>query len=123
MAEHTPIPWHAGTPTHNFYGEQGLFELGDVNLFPPIGNAGPVAIVAGAANASFIVEVVNAHDVFAEQIATLTRKLAMAREALEAGEKLCGAYLNGKGVRNPSWPPYVRKVHETITAALKEITP
>jgi hypothetical protein len=58
--DHTPGPWEAGGLTRDRFvlpGEtegEGIFSMGDVNIFPPTGHAGPVAIAAGEANARLI---------------------------------------------------------------------
>ncbi len=59
-------PWTAGGVTKDRYvigeGEsEGIFSLGDVNIFPSEG-PGPVAIAAGAEMAALIVKAVNSHD-------------------------------------------------------------
>lgn len=56
-AKHTKGPWTVGvrSPQGGSRGETwDIFELGDVLVFPAPGQAGPVAIVAGIANARMI---------------------------------------------------------------------
>ena len=51
--KHTPGPWEmpAGPADKNI---SDIFDVGDYNVYPPLGEAGPVAIVAGEANAHLI---------------------------------------------------------------------
>lgn len=64
-AEQT-TPWEAGGVTKDRFvtegaESEGIFSLGDVNIFPAAG-PGPVAIAAGAEIAAQIVKAVNNHD-------------------------------------------------------------
>lgn len=67
MSDELPTtPWEAGGVTRDRFvtggtEREGIFELGDVNIFPTSG-PGPVAIAAGADIAAQIVKAVNSHD-------------------------------------------------------------
>jgi hypothetical protein len=53
----TPGPWTTGPQIpqgHSNGGPHDIFELGDCLILPTPGNAGPVAIAAGKANARLI---------------------------------------------------------------------
>jgi len=72
VSEHTPTPWdHSSLCVEEATGEGQLFSAGDVHVFPPYGEAGPVATVSGLANAAFIVKAVNSHDVLVSHLRRL----------------------------------------------------
>ena len=58
-SEATPRPWEAGKLYRTLEGEGFNFSGGDVDIYPPLGEAGPVAIANSEANAALIVECVN----------------------------------------------------------------
>lgn len=89
-AEHTPTPWETspgryGSPKrwvavkHNF--PQHPYE-GDLQnewgIYPPLGEAGPVALVSGETDARFIVAACNSHD-------ALVDACIQAREWMDKG--------------------------------------
>jgi len=62
-AKHTPTPWESPLhPILNKDGEGYNFSNGDYEIYPPLGESGPVSIVNSKKNAAFIVTAVNAHD-------------------------------------------------------------
>ena len=73
--QHTSLPWEASghaepsSPKEWAYVKHNFPEApyeGDLDdewgIYPPLGEAGPVAIVSGEANAHFIVTACNAHE-------------------------------------------------------------
>lgn len=81
VSGHTPGPWERGGLTRDRYvtegsTSEGIFELGDVYIFPPLGEAGPVAIAAGIGNADRIVRACNSHD-------TLVKALEFIRDGYD----------------------------------------
>lgn len=54
------LPWEAGKAQHTRLGTEGIFELGDTEIYPSRG-PGPVAIAAGDGLAEFIVCACNAY--------------------------------------------------------------
>ena len=59
--EHTPEPWEKGKLVVNSWTHEGdNFSNGDVDIYPPLGEAGPVAIARSLPDARRIVAAVNA---------------------------------------------------------------
>lgn len=68
-------PWEAGGVTRDRFvtagtKSEGIFSLGDVNIFPASG-PGPVAIAAGADIAAQIVKAVNSHEALVAELQRL----------------------------------------------------
>lgn len=60
----TPRPWEMSQKPYVSLatGEGDNFSSGDWGIYPPLGEAGPVAVVNSEANAELIVRAVNSHD-------------------------------------------------------------
>lgn len=84
-SEHTPGPWGSGVKPYIVpsTGEGDNFSDGDWNIFPPLGEAGPVAIVNSEANAVRIVACVNACEGIDDPGAALEELSQYARTGLQ----------------------------------------
>jgi hypothetical protein len=87
--EHSKLPWELGGRVSDV-----VADLEDQhNIYPPLGEAGPIAEVAGQANAAYICLAVNSHDALLsalkEVVAISDRKhdaWDRAKAAIKAGE-------------------------------------
>ena len=62
---HTPSTWQIVKHDFPDYPYEGELEE-EWGMYPPLGEAGPIALIAGGANAAFIVKACNLHDELVE---------------------------------------------------------
>lgn len=105
-------PWRAGGVTQDRFvtvgtESEGIFSLGDVNIFPDSG-PGPVAIAAGADIAASIVEAVNNH-----------HRLTARISELESNERAYEAALGQRTYNEVAL--YISGLEEAITDLIEAI--
>ena len=64
---HTPSTWQIVKHDFPDYPYEGELEE-EWGMYPPLGEAGPIALIAGGANAAFIVKACNLHDELVEAL-------------------------------------------------------